>query len=1380
MKTTNPDSTHQQPRFRAKAGFLVALAAFLTALPLAQATPPGHNVSAGNVTIIQNDNGNTPESVTQLLSLTINDFRVRGSNTGSDTNSPQNSKADFCVQIGAIAHDDFTNGLLISSITENGRDNLADGQGIRYGISMVENQRTNLTDTNIIGAYLVSMHGSTNNAGGVNGGAGNVPEYNFNYAAAWFPYAQFIGGFARNHGPNDENGQAAGGWTNGGALNQLIGAPGVALGTEFIDQGSGRSHVILTNLGIDSRTDGILLVTGAKNESANFVLSQVNTTNGGWNLFLKDQGQNTTASFEQDPMAFVFIPKTNTTIISGRFLGNASIAAFSGVSPQFTVTSNAAGVYELKVIGHQATNGVLVISPCGGETVNQDNFVHYQLNGTSDGWIIQTRDCAAAGLEAIPASESVVTFAFIPGPTPGFTVTPTSGLLTTESGGTADFTVVLDKAPLADVTIPVSSSNTGEGTVSTSSLTFTASDWDTPQTVTITGQDDLVQDGAVAYTIILGAATTADANYSGLNPTDVSVVNADNEPGITVSPTSGLVTTEAGGTATFDIVLNTQPSADVAIGLSSGDTSEGTVSPSSVTFNSGNWSTPQTVTVTGVDDAVDDGNVAFTIITAAATSGDSAYNTLNPADVSASNTDNDTAGATVSVGVNVVPVIEANNNTYTVVLDSEPTANVTVTIASSNPTQGGTAAPSPLTFTAGNWSTPQTVTVTGADDLVVDGNTYWTNTLTFSSSDPLYAGLSAVLVSIQTIDNEGVLTLPSGDLIYGVGQAGIGIDGRATLVDPNSPNYNSGNLTVSLTANGTADDRLEVRNTGTGTGQIGVSGSTVTYEGTTIGTLAGGSSLTPLVITLNSSATPTVTEALLRNVTFRNVAAAPVLDRRTVSFVLTDGDGGVSSASTGVRVGQLRYSEFQEGTDHGYGSYIGEVDIHLRQADPDTPYPAGSGGGLFIDYPAAGEFNAFHLLMRFDNIMGDGFGQIPSNAIIVSATLFLRMPPEDANSPGDGSPLYRMLVPFDGTNDTWNSWVNGVDQDGVESSTTAESEFGLVDGSGNTGNGTVSFSVLPDIVAWQGAAANYGWAMPGWVLRTDGTTVAPGEASNANDRPRLRVLWMPAGSATANSFRQNVNGYTSAADTSLRAADPDADRSLIQTLFPDWSVTASGDNEHVLLRFSDIVGTGANQIPPGSRIHAAVLDLASRGANAMGHGGHFHAMLQSWLDTDSWNILVNGITANDIEAVSTASFSAGSATLNPLVQGGFHTYEVTSDVQAWVNGTLANNGWAVLPWTNGSDGWGFGSAEATDEINRPRLRIYYAPAPVILSITRGASSATLDLSGPAGAGFTVWRASTVTGTYANIGGGSFTGGGTASFPDNSPPAGAAFYKVSIP
>src|SRR5256885_630119 len=87
-----------------------------------------------------------------------------------------------------------------------------------------------------------------------------------------------------------------------------------------------------------------------------------------------------------------------------------------------------------------------------------------------------------------------------------------------------------------------------------------------------------------------------------MNAADVGVTNKDNDAaGITVVPGSGLTTTEGGGTATFTVVLTSQPTANVTIGLSSSDLTEGTVAPASVTFTPGNWNTAQTVTVTGGD-----------------------------------------------------------------------------------------------------------------------------------------------------------------------------------------------------------------------------------------------------------------------------------------------------------------------------------------------------------------------------------------------------------------------------------------------------------------------------------------------------------------------------------------------------------------------------------------------------------------------------------------------------------------------------------------------------------------------------------------------------------------------------------------------------------
>jgi len=102
-------------------------------------------------------------------------------------------------------------------------------------------------------------------------------------------------------------------------------------------------------------------------------------------------------------------------------------------------------------------------------------------------------------------------------------------LTTTEAGGASSFSVVLSTAPTADVVIPVSSSKTTEGVASAASLIFTPVNWNVPQPVTVTGVDDGLTDGDAEYFIVVGLATSGDPRFHGLNPSDVSVVNADND-----------------------------------------------------------------------------------------------------------------------------------------------------------------------------------------------------------------------------------------------------------------------------------------------------------------------------------------------------------------------------------------------------------------------------------------------------------------------------------------------------------------------------------------------------------------------------------------------------------------------------------------------------------------------------------------------------------------------------------------------------------------------------------------------------------------------------------------------------------------------------------
>ena len=181
---------------------------------------------------------------------------------------------------------------------------------------------------------------------------------------------------------------------------------------------------------------------------------------------------------------------------------------------------------------------------------------------------------------------------------------------TTESGVTATFSVVLTSEPTADVEIPLSSDDATEGTLSVTSLVFTSTNWNTPQSVTVTGQDDAIVDGDVGYTVLTGTIG-GGSDYAGIDPADVSVVNQDDDIltlSLTITPAS---ISENGGTATGTVSRNDGDlSFALVVTLTSGDTTEASV-PAAITIPVGQ--TSATFLIDAVDDAVVDGTQTVAI-----------------------------------------------------------------------------------------------------------------------------------------------------------------------------------------------------------------------------------------------------------------------------------------------------------------------------------------------------------------------------------------------------------------------------------------------------------------------------------------------------------------------------------------------------------------------------------------------------------------------------------------------------------------------------------------------------------------------------------------------------------------------------------------------
>ncbi|MDJ0954466.1 MAG: Calx-beta domain-containing protein, partial [Acidimicrobiia bacterium] len=345
----------------------------------------------------------------------------------------------------------------------------------------------------------------------------------------------------------------------------------------------------------------------------------------------------------------------------------------------------------------------------------------------------------------------------------------TAGVTVTESGGSTDVTegtgndtydVVLDTEPTASVTVNV----TPDGEITTNaggSLTFTTGDWDMAQTVTVTAVDDLDIEGSHTGTITQ-TASSVDSNYNGIGVADVIANITDDEAAPTVQFTAA--TSNAGeSTATHNISITLDTSggtttSPITVNISDaggGTATSGTdynASFGAAVFPPGSTdSAVQNATITVVPDTLIEGNetinLGFGTITGATASGTTSHtHTIN---------DDDTAGVTVTESGGSTDVTEGiGNDTYDVVLTSEPTDDVIITILTPDG-EVTTDSGGSLTFTSADWFTAQTVTVTAADDGDYEPSPHpGVITQTAASGDPNYDAIPVADVTANITDDD--------------------------------------------------------------------------------------------------------------------------------------------------------------------------------------------------------------------------------------------------------------------------------------------------------------------------------------------------------------------------------------------------------------------------------------------------------------------------------------------------------------------------------------------------------------------------------------------------------------------------------------------------
>ena len=323
----------------------------------------------------------------------------------------------------------------------------------------------------------------------------------------------------------------------------------------------------------------------------------------------------------------------------------------------------------------------------------------------------------------------------------GVTVTPTA--LSVPEGSNARYAVVLDTQPSEDVTIAVSfaSGSDADITVDKTSLTFTMDNWSTAQEITVSAAED---DDALNGTATI-AHTASGGGYGGVSVSSITATEADNDAaGVTVTPTA--LSVPEGSNARYAVVLDTQPSEEVTIAVSfaSGSDEDITVDKTSLTFTTDSWSTTQEITVSAEED--DDALNGVATIEHTASGG--SYGGVTVSSVTATELDNDEAGVTVTP--TALTVTEGSNAKYTVVLDTQPSDDVTIAVSfASGSDEDITADKTSLSFTMDNWSTAQEVTVSAAVDNDIEDDAA---VLNHNASGGDYGGVTVADVVVTVTD----------------------------------------------------------------------------------------------------------------------------------------------------------------------------------------------------------------------------------------------------------------------------------------------------------------------------------------------------------------------------------------------------------------------------------------------------------------------------------------------------------------------------------------------------------------------------------------------------------------------------------------------------
>lgn len=478
--------------------------------------------------------------------------------------------------------------------------------------------------------------------------------------------------------------------------------------------------------------------------------------------------------------------RVRVTVPSGAVTGNVvvTVDGLASNGAGFTVTTPA--IRSLSPASGPPGTAVTVTGANFGAAQGNSTVTFNGLAATPTSWsntrIVAPVPAGAATGNVVVTVDGVasngLTFTVI-----GVRARPTE--LAIQEGGSGTYTLVLRSRPAAAVTVSMSAPAGTDLSVDLFPV-FTPSNWNIPQTVTVSaGEDDDTRNEKDTLT---HRTSSTDPNYQRLTLEGVEVRIGDDDGELTVSATELRIT--EGNSGRYTVALNARPEAAMSVAVAAPSDGDLTVSPTALTFTPDNWNAPQTVTVTVGEDADLSDEVQSITHTVSSAAGAAvgarfaASPTAPPpareyvylgdrlvAIVSGSPAPLPPAPAVASVVVTIdddddpdtpgVPVmtsrlqlIEGNTGAYTLELGSQPTAEVTIAVSvvpGSDQVEDLSVEPAEMTFTPSNWSIPQWVTVTvGADADTLDETETLSHVVTSEDTD--YDGIDVDDVRVDFRD----------------------------------------------------------------------------------------------------------------------------------------------------------------------------------------------------------------------------------------------------------------------------------------------------------------------------------------------------------------------------------------------------------------------------------------------------------------------------------------------------------------------------------------------------------------------------------------------------------------------------------------------------